>query len=97
MVIVGGGALKGGHGAALAFAKQFNLVRDGWNGFNVVHMAASRMGGLMLGYAQKGGIADLRDAGVTSSWARTRWISPRSAASRSMSAITAIRARIMPT
>lgn len=65
MVIVGGGALKGGHGAALAFAKQFNLVRDGWNGFNVVHMAASRMGGLMLGYAQKGGIADLRDAGVT--------------------------------
>ncbi len=65
MVIVGGGALKGGHGAALAFAKQFNLVRDGWNGFNVVHMAASRMGGLMLGYAQKGGIADLANAGVT--------------------------------
>jgi NADH-quinone oxidoreductase subunit G len=25
----------------------------------VLHMAASRMGGLMLGYAQKGGIADL--------------------------------------
>ncbi|USU05986.1 NADH-quinone oxidoreductase subunit NuoG [Sphingomonadaceae bacterium OTU29LAMAA1] len=65
MVIVGGGALKGGHGAALAFAKQFNLVREGWNGFNVVHMAASRMGGLMLGYAQKGGIADLANAGVT--------------------------------
>jgi NADH-quinone oxidoreductase subunit G len=65
MVIVGGGALKGGHGAALAFAKQFNLVRDGWNGFNVVHMAASRMGGLMLGYAQKGGVADLRGADVT--------------------------------
>ncbi|AIT05872.1 NADH dehydrogenase [Sphingomonas taxi] len=65
MVIVGGGALKGGHGAALAFAKQFNLVRDGWNGFNVVHMAASRMGGLMLGYAQKGGIADLSNAAVT--------------------------------
>ena len=65
MVIVGGGAMKGGHGAALAFAKQFNLVRDGWNGFNVVHMAASRMGGLMLGYAQKGGIADLSQAAVT--------------------------------
>ncbi|USU09470.1 NADH-quinone oxidoreductase subunit NuoG [Sphingomonadaceae bacterium OTU29MARTA1] len=65
MVIVGGGALKGGHGAALAFAKQFNLVREGWNGFNVVHMAASRMGGLMLGYAQKGGVADLRGADVT--------------------------------
>ena len=58
-VIVGGGALKvdGAHGAALAFAAEFNLVREGWNGFNVLHMAASRMGGLMLGYAQPGGIA----------------------------------------
>ena len=58
-VIVGGGALKvdGAHGAALAFASEFNLVREGWNGFNVLHMAASRMGGLMLGYAQPGGIA----------------------------------------
>ena len=64
MVIVGGAALKGGLGAALAFAKQFKLVRtlaDGsaWNGFNTVHMAAARMGGLMLGYAQPGGIADI--------------------------------------
>ncbi|NLR38266.1 NADH-quinone oxidoreductase subunit NuoG [Novosphingobium sp. ERW19] len=59
-VILGGAALgKGALGAGLAFAEQFNLVREGWNGFNVVHMAASRMGGLMLGYAQAGGIADL--------------------------------------
>ncbi|KQR84094.1 NADH-quinone oxidoreductase subunit NuoG [Sphingomonas sp. Leaf343] len=65
MVIVGGGALKGGHGAALKLADTLNLVRDGWNGFNVVHMAASRMGGLMLGYAQKGGIADVADAKLT--------------------------------
>ncbi|OYW22712.1 MULTISPECIES: NADH-quinone oxidoreductase subunit NuoG [unclassified Sphingomonas] len=67
MIIVGGAALKSGHGAALAFAKQHNLVRtleDGtaWNGFNVVHMAAARMGGLMLGYAQPGGIADIAAA-----------------------------------
>jgi NADH-quinone oxidoreductase subunit G len=62
MIIVGGAALKGGHGAALKFAADFNLVREGWNGFNVVHMAASRMGGLMLGYAQKGGIADVMGA-----------------------------------
>ncbi|WP_374296907.1 NADH-quinone oxidoreductase subunit NuoG [Sphingomonas sp.] len=61
-VIVGGAALKGGHGSALKFAERFNLVRDGWNGFNVVHMAAARMGGLMLGYAQKGGIADVASA-----------------------------------
>ncbi|TPG43373.1 NADH-quinone oxidoreductase subunit G [Sphingomonas koreensis] len=58
MVIVGGAGLKG-HGAALKLAKSLKLVRDGWNGFNVVHMAAARMGGLMLGYAQKGGIADV--------------------------------------
>ncbi|MFY7835222.1 MAG: NADH-quinone oxidoreductase subunit NuoG [Novosphingobium sp.] len=59
-IIMGGAALgKGALGAGLAFAEQFNLVREGWSGFNVVHMAASRMGGLMLGYAQKGGIADL--------------------------------------
>ena len=64
-VIVGGAGLKGAHGAALAFAKQFNLVRDGWNGFNVVHMAASRMGGLMLGYAARGGIGDLASARLT--------------------------------
>ena len=62
MVIVGGAALKGAHGAALGLASSLNLVRDGWNGFNVLHMAASRMGGLMLGYAQKGGIADVWDA-----------------------------------
>jgi NADH-quinone oxidoreductase subunit G len=64
-VIVGGAALgRGGLEAALGLAGQFKLVRtleDGsaWNGFNVLHMAASRMGGLMLGYAQEGGIADL--------------------------------------
>ena len=57
-IIVGGGALRyeGVHGAALAFAKKFKLVRDDWNGFNVLHFAAARMGGLMLGYAQDGGI-----------------------------------------
>ncbi|MCC2975842.1 NADH-quinone oxidoreductase subunit NuoG [Sphingomonas sp. PL-96] len=59
MVIVGPGALKGGHGAALKLAADGNLVRDGWNGFNVVHTAAARMGGLMLGFAQPGGIADI--------------------------------------
>ncbi|MGE8133863.1 NADH-quinone oxidoreductase subunit NuoG [Novosphingobium subterraneum] len=59
-IIIGGAALgKGALGAGLAFAEQFNLVREGWNGFNALHMAASRMGGLMLGYAQAGGLADL--------------------------------------
>jgi NADH-quinone oxidoreductase subunit G len=64
-IIVGGGALRyaGVHGAALAFAKKYKLVRandtGGWNGFNVLHFAAARMGGLMLGYAHDGGIKTL--------------------------------------
>ena len=64
-LIMGGGALgvEGALGASLALADTFNMVRDTedgpWNGFNVLHMAASRMGGLMLGWAQPGGIADL--------------------------------------
>jgi NADH-quinone oxidoreductase subunit G len=64
-VIVGGAGLgRGGLDAALALSASLNLVRtleDGsaWNGFNVLHLAASRMGGLMLGYAQAGGIADI--------------------------------------
>jgi NADH-quinone oxidoreductase subunit G len=60
-IIVGGGALRyeGVHGAALAFAKKYRLVKDGWNGFNVLHFAAARMGGLMLGYAFDGGVKAL--------------------------------------
>jgi len=59
-IIIGGGALaKGGLEAGLAFSARFNLVREGWSGFNVLHFAAARMGGLMLGYAQPGGIGDI--------------------------------------
>ena len=63
-IIIGGGALRyeGVHGAALAFAKKYKLVRDGWNGFNILHFAAARMGGLMLGYAHDGGIKKLATA-----------------------------------
>ncbi|MBA3897576.1 MAG: NADH-quinone oxidoreductase subunit G [Sphingomonadaceae bacterium] len=63
-VIVGGAGLKaeGVLGAALALAEKFKLVREDWNGFNVLHMAASRMGGLMLGYAHAGGIAGVAKA-----------------------------------
>jgi NADH-quinone oxidoreductase subunit G len=62
-VIVGPGALAGNAlGAALALAEPQRLIRDGWNGFNVIHTAASRMAGLLLGYAQKSGIAELEAA-----------------------------------
>jgi NADH-quinone oxidoreductase subunit G len=62
-VIVGPGALAaGGMGAALALVESLGLVREGWNGFNVIHTSASRMASLILGYAQPGGIADIESA-----------------------------------
>jgi len=62
-VIVGPGALGAGAlGAALALVKPLGLIKDGWNGFNVLHISASRMASLVLGFAQKGGIADLEKA-----------------------------------
>ncbi|HEX5259232.1 MAG TPA: NADH-quinone oxidoreductase subunit NuoG [Sphingomicrobium sp.] len=62
-VIVGPGALAaGGFGAALALAEPLGLIKDGWNGFNVLHISASRMASLILGYAQPGGLADIEGA-----------------------------------
>jgi NADH-quinone oxidoreductase subunit G len=62
-VIVGPGALAaGGLGAALALVDRLGLIKGDWNGFNVLHTAASRMASLILGYAQKGGIADVEAA-----------------------------------
>jgi NADH-quinone oxidoreductase subunit G len=62
-IVVGPGALAaGGLGAALALVEPLGLIRDGWNGFNVVHTSASRMASLIFGYAQPGGIADIEAA-----------------------------------
>src|SRR6059058_854712 len=62
-VIVGPGALAaGGLGAALALVEPLGLVREGWNGFNVLHTSASRMASLILGYAQPGGLAEIEAA-----------------------------------
>ena len=61
VMIVGPGALGAGAlGAALAASGTF--IKGDWNGFNVLHTAAARMAGLMLGYAQKGGISDIEKA-----------------------------------
>jgi NADH-quinone oxidoreductase subunit G len=50
LVIVGPGALAREDGAAvLALARSLAVVRDDWNGFAVLHTAASRVGGLDLG------------------------------------------------
>ncbi|MEO8723516.1 MAG: NADH-quinone oxidoreductase subunit NuoG [Sphingobium sp.] len=58
LLIAGGGILAkdGAHGATLALVDTLGLVKDGWNGYNVLHFAAARMGGLMLGFATDGGV-----------------------------------------
>jgi NADH-quinone oxidoreductase subunit G len=55
MLIVGMGALARHDGAAvLGLARQLaersNMVREDWNGFNVLHNAAARVGGLDVGF-----------------------------------------------
>jgi NADH-quinone oxidoreductase subunit G len=55
MFVLGAGALTGEAGAAtLALAAKaadsMGLVKDGWNGWNVLHTAASRVGGLDMGF-----------------------------------------------
>ncbi|HVC52787.1 MAG TPA: NADH-quinone oxidoreductase subunit NuoG [Stellaceae bacterium] len=55
MVVVGQGALSRSDGAqilaaACALAENCGLVSDEWNGFNVLHRAAARVGGLDLGF-----------------------------------------------
>jgi len=64
VVIVGMGALARGDGeavlaAARALAETCNLVRDGWNGFNVLHTAAARVGGLDIGFVPGAGGRDV--------------------------------------
>ncbi|MBL8550664.1 MAG: NADH-quinone oxidoreductase subunit G [Hyphomonadaceae bacterium] len=51
MVIVGQGALARDDGAAiLRAAASLPVTREGWNGFNVLHTAAARVGGLDMGF-----------------------------------------------
>ena len=62
-VILGGAALvKGALAPALKLVDKFGLVKDGWNGFNVLHMSAARMGSLMLDFTVEGGMADIAGA-----------------------------------
>ena len=64
MVIVGMGALTRPDGArilglARQVAERYGVVRDDWNGFNVLHTAASRVGGLDLGFVPGEGGRDV--------------------------------------
>ena len=62
-IIVGAGALTGETGPAVlnalgALARKVGVVKDGWNGFNVLHSAAARVGGLDMGFVPaEGGLS----------------------------------------
>jgi NADH-quinone oxidoreductase subunit G len=62
-IIVGGGALAGENGPAVlnalgALAKKVGVVSGDWNGFNVLHHAASRVAGLDMGFVPaEGGLS----------------------------------------
>ena len=60
MMIIGTGAFAREDGAAIqalarSVAESFGVVKEDWNGFNVLHMAANRVGALQLGFTKQGG------------------------------------------
>jgi NADH-quinone oxidoreductase subunit G len=63
MIIVGSAALKGEEAknnliAAAKIAKGYNALRSDWNGFNILHTAASRVAGLELNFTPaEGGLS----------------------------------------
>lgn len=67
LIIVGTSAVAREDGAAVleackAIAQNCNVVRDDWNGFNMLHYAAARVGGLDIGFVPQAGGKDI--AGV---------------------------------
>ncbi|QKX02127.1 NADH-quinone oxidoreductase subunit NuoG [Wolbachia endosymbiont of Dirofilaria (Dirofilaria) immitis] len=44
---------------ASSIAEKFNVVKDDWNGFNILHKAAARVGGLDVGFVPKKGGKDI--------------------------------------
>jgi NADH-quinone oxidoreductase subunit G len=65
MFILGAGAFARSDGEAVLSlaakaAQSLGVVKDGWNGFNVLHSAASRVGGLDLGFTPGQGGLDAR-------------------------------------
>ncbi len=63
MIILGTGALRYDDGQAVQAlareaAEKFNMVRDDWNGFNVLHVAAGQVAALDLGLTKMGKMAE---------------------------------------
>jgi NADH-quinone oxidoreductase subunit G len=64
LIILGQGALARGDGGAVlnavsAVAAALGAFKDGWNGFNVLHTAASRVAGLDMGFLPSAGGKDV--------------------------------------
>jgi NADH-quinone oxidoreductase subunit G len=55
IVLVGASAPAGAFALAAKLAADFGLLKDGWNGFAVLHSAASRVGALDIGFATGAG------------------------------------------
>jgi NADH-quinone oxidoreductase subunit G len=63
-IIIGQAALSRGDGAAVlaavrSIAEKHGVVRADWNGFNVLHTAAGRVGALDVGFVTKHELADI--------------------------------------
>ncbi len=80
MIILGSGAVARADGAAIlaatrALAQKVGAVGEGWNGFNFLQRAASRVGGLDIGFTPGAGgrdtaaiIAGARDGAIKAVW-----------------------------
>ena len=76
MIVLGEGALQGESGAAVlaaawALAEKVGGFVEGWHGFNVLHRAAARVGGLDLGFVPVAGAkgwAEMVSGGVDVLW-----------------------------
>ena len=75
LIIVGQGALTGADGAsvlgaAARLASEVNAVHDEWIGLSILHTAASRVGGLDIGFVPGEGGLNARDMVAAASAAR---------------------------
>ncbi len=70
MIILGSGAASHKDGAYILklahdIADKFGMVRDDWNGFNILHHAASRVGAMDLGLVTDGGVDGILDGAAS--------------------------------
>ncbi len=81
MIIVGSDAICGDDGAAVLYAcrkiaEDTGMIKDGWNGFNVLHRAASRVAGLDMKFlpVEGGRDTDAIMAGAESGEVELVWL-----------------------